>query len=119
MDKQLSKAKSLLMSTNGAYTTNEYKYNIELAPDKETVIDVNSSFEEISKLYYDAQGNDMTVQKYRGFYDIGDERENIVKTAMGAIGKISYQWGSKSTSEEMPSQLDCSGFVQWVYRAVQ
>lgn len=119
MDKQLSKAKSLLMSTNGAYTTNEYKYNIELAPDEETVNDVNSSFEEISKLCYDAQKNDMTVKKYRGFYDIGDERENIVKTAMGAIGKISYQWGAKSTSEEMPSQLDCSGFVQWVYRAVQ
>lgn len=119
MDKQLGSAKSLLMSTNGAYTTNEYKYNIELVPDEETVNDVNSSFEEISKLYYDAQGNDMTVQKYRGFYDIGDERENIVKTAMGAIGKISYQWGAKSTSEEMPSQLDCSGFVQWVYRAVQ
>lgn len=119
MDKQLGSAKSLLMSTNGAYTTNEYKYNIELVPDKETVNDVNSSFEEISKLYYDAQKNDMTVRKYRGFYDIGDEREDIVKTAMGAIGKISYQWGAKSTSEEMPSQLDCSGFVQWVYRAVQ
>lgn len=119
MDKQLGSAKSLLMSTNGAYTTNEYKYNIELVPDEETVNDVNLSFEEISKLYYDAQKNDMTVRKYRGFYDIGDEREDIVKTAMGAIGKISYQWGAKSTSEEMPSQLDCSGFVQWVYRAVQ
>lgn len=119
MDKQLGSAKSLLMSTNGAYTTNEYKYNIELVPDEETVNDVNSSFEEISKLYYDAQKNDMTVRKYRGFYDIGDEREDIVKTAMGVIGKISYQWGAKSTSEEMPSQLDCSGFVQWVYRAVQ
>lgn len=119
MDKQLGSAKSLLMSTNGAYTTNEYKYNIELVPDEETVNDVNSSFEEISKLYYDAQKNNMTVRKYRGFYDIGDEREDIVKTAMGAIGKISYQWGAKSTSEEMPSQLDCSGFVQWVYRAVQ
>lgn len=119
MDKQLGSAKSLLMSTNGTYTTNEYKYNIELVPDEETVNDVNSSFEEISKLYYDAQKNDMTVRKYRGFYDIGDEREDIVKTAMGAIGKISYQWGAKSTSEEMPSQLDCSGFVQWVYRAVQ
>lgn len=119
MDKQLGSAKSLLMSTNGAYTTNEYKYNIELVPDEETVNDVNSSFEEISKLYYDAQKNDMTVRKYRGFYDIGDEREDIVKTAMRAIGKISYQWGAKSTSEEMPSQLDCSGFVQWVYRAVQ
>ena len=119
MDKQLGSAKSLLMSTNGAYTTNEYKYNIELVPDEETVNDVNSSFEEISKLYYDAQKNDKTVRKYRGFYDIGDEREDIVKTAMGAIGKISYQWGAKSTSEEMPSQLDCSGFVQWVYRAVQ
>lgn len=119
MDKQLGSAKSLLMSTNGAYTTNEYKYNIELVPDEETVNVVNSSFEEISKLYYDAQKNDMTVRKYRGFYDIGDEREDIVKTAMGAIGKISYQWGAKSTSEEMPSQLDCSGFVQWVYRAVQ
>ena len=119
MDKQLGSAKSLLMSTNGAYTTNEYKYNIELVPDEETVNDVNSSFEEISKLYYDAQKNDMTVRKYRGVYDIGDEREDIVKTAMGAIGKISYQWGAKSTSEEMPSQLDCSGFVQWVYRAVQ
>ena len=119
MDKQLGSAKSLLMSTNGAYTTNEYKYNIELVPDEETVNDVNSSFEEISKLYYDAQKNDMTVRKYRGFYDIGDEREDIVKPAMGAIGKISYQWGAKSTSEEMPSQLDCSGFVQWVYRAVQ
>ena len=119
MDKQLGSAKSLLMSTNGAYTTNKYKYNIELVPDEETVNDVNSSFEEISKLYYDAQKNDMTVRKYRGFYDIGDEREDIVKTAMGAIGKISYQWGAKSTSEEMPSQLDCSGFVQWVYRAVQ
>ena len=119
MDKQLGSAKSLLMSTNGAYTTNEYKYNIELVPDEETVNDVNSSLEEISKLYYDAQKNDMTVRKYRGFYDIGDEREDIVKTAMGAIGKISYQWGAKSTSEEMPSQLDCSGFVQWVYRAVQ
>lgn len=119
MDKQLGSAKSLLMSTNGAYTTNEYKYNIELVPDEETVNDVNSSFEEISNLYYDAQKNDMTVRKYRGFYDIGDEREDIVKTAMGAIGKISYQWGAKSTSEEMPSQLDCSGFVQWVYRAVQ
>lgn len=119
MDKQLGSAKSLLMSTNGAYTTNEYKYNIELVPDEETVNDVNSSFEEISKLYYDAQKNDMTVRKYRGFYDIGDECEDIVKTAMGAIGKISYQWGAKSTSEEMPSQLDCSGFVQWVYRAVQ
>lgn len=119
MDKQLGSAKSLLMSTNGAYTTNEYKYNIELVPDEETVNDVNSSFEGISKLYYDAQKNDMTVRKYRGFYDIGDEREDIVKTAMGAIGKISYQWGAKSTSEEMPSQLDCSGFVQWVYRAVQ
>lgn len=119
MDKQLGSAKSLLMSTNGAYTTNEYKYNIELVPDEDTVNDVNSSFEEISKLYYDAQKNDMTVRKYRGFYDIGDEREDIVKTAMGAIGKISYQWGAKSTSEEMPSQLDCSGFVQWVYRAVQ
>lgn len=79
MDKQLGSAKSLLMSTNGAYTTNEYKYNIELVPDEETVNDVNSSFEEISKLYYDAQKNDMTVRKYRGFYDIGDEREDIVK----------------------------------------
>ena len=42
MDKQLGSAKSLLMSTNGAYTTNEYKYNIELVPDEETVNDVNS-----------------------------------------------------------------------------
>lgn len=38
MDKQLGSAKSLLMSTNGAYTTNEYKYNIELVPDEETVM---------------------------------------------------------------------------------
>ena len=119
MDEQLSEAKSILMSTNGAYITNQYKYNVELAPNEQTIQDVTAAFEDVSKLYYDSLENDMTVKKYRGFYDIGDERENIVKTAMSAIGKITYQWGAKAESEEMPSQLDCSGFVQWVYRAVQ
>ena len=119
MDEQLSEARSILMSTNGAYITNQYKYNVELAPDEQTIQDVTAAFEDVSKLYYDSLENDMTVKKYRGFYDIGDERENIVKTAMSAIGKITYQWGAKAESEEMPPQLDCSGFVQWVYRTVQ
>lgn len=116
-DQLLCEAKSLLMSTNGAYETNEYKFNIELTPDYGTISETNETFDRISKICKEIQENDMTVSKFRGFYDIGKERENLVKTALSAEGKITYQWGAKAEDKTMPSQLDCSGFVQWVYMA--
>lgn len=56
------------------------------------------------------------------------ERELILRVAEGLIGKIYYAWGGKSNdagydedwtelnNEGYYNGLDCSGFVQWVYR---
>ncbi len=118
-DRQIREAKSLLMSTNGAYNTNEYKYDVEIAPDQATIKNTREIFDEISSLAEQVEKNDMTVKKFRGYYDIGEERETIVTTALNSVGKIRYQWGAKATSKDMPTQLDCSGFVQWVYYVTQ
>ena len=63
--------------------------------------------------------------------DISAARRDIVEFALGAVGRVGYQWGGKasgvgwgasfgsSTPDEKgrTNGLDCSGFVQWVYRS--
>ncbi len=59
-------------------------------------------------------------------------QKEVVKLALDAIGKIGYQWGGKASgpgwgakfgsstpdSKKRANGLDCSGFVQWVYKTV-
>lgn len=64
-------------------------------------------------------------------------REKIIETALSLVGRVDYFWGGKSsagwnnnwgsptlvtapgspnTGKSMPYGLDCSGFVDWVYK---
>ncbi len=55
-------------------------------------------------------------------------RKVLIETAMELIGRVPYQWGGKSekkgydtswytyTEDGKQKGLDCSGYVQWVYR---
>ena len=63
--------------------------------------------------------------------DLSGNRKEIIAFALSAVGRVPYQWGGKasgtgwsasfgsSTPEEKgrSNGLDCSGFVQWVYRS--
>ena len=63
--------------------------------------------------------------------DLSKDRKEIVAFALSAVGKVGYQWGGKATGtgwnasfgSSTPDEkgrangLDCSGFVQWVYRS--
>ena len=47
--------------------------------------------------------------------DISKAREKLIEFGLGYIGKIGYKYGAKAGSGT-PKELDCSGFVQWVFR---
>ncbi|MCR4788439.1 MAG: C40 family peptidase, partial [Lachnospiraceae bacterium] len=63
--------------------------------------------------------------------DITEARKEIVEFALNAVGKVGYQYGGKASGTGMGARfgsstpdekgrrngLDCSGFVQWVYRS--
>lgn len=67
------------------------------------------------------------LDRYDG--DISAAREEIIKFALSAVGKIGYQWGGKADGigwsatfgsdtpdgKDRTNGLDCSGFVQWVF----
>ena len=114
-DDNIERAKGLLLENTGAMSTGEYKYGIEVTPDALQQQEVNDRFSQIAVLSEDTKDQDMTVDKYRGFYDLSKTRKTIVKKALSEKGKISYLWGSKSLSMDEPKALDCSGFVRWVY----
>lgn len=60
--------------------------------------------------------------------DISEERRCIVLNALSLLGKVPYEWGGKASvegydpswwtfdSSGQQKGLDCSGYVQWVYR---
>ena len=62
---------------------------------------------------------------------ISQARMEIIEFALNAVGKVGYQWGGKAVGSGMGAKfgsstpdekgrkngLDCSGFVQWVYRS--
>lgn len=65
---------------------------------------------------------DFHVDYFYGFYDVPQERKNLVTTALSLEGKISYEWAGKPTNSgwnerwnEKGNGLDCSGFVEWAY----
>lgn len=48
---------------------------------------------------------------------VSTSRRTIVETAGQLLGYTTYKWGAKANyTGGMPKQLDCSGFVDWVYR---
>lgn len=48
---------------------------------------------------------------------VSTSRRTIVETAGQLLGYTTYEWGAKSKhTGGMPKKLDCSGFVDWVYR---
>ena len=47
--------------------------------------------------------------------DISKAREALIAFGLKYVGKISYKYGAKAGSST-PGELDCSGFVQWVFR---
>ncbi len=63
--------------------------------------------------------------------DISEARRELIEFALNAVGKIGYQYGGKASGSGMGARfgsstpdekgrtngLDCSGFVQWVYRS--
>lgn len=63
--------------------------------------------------------------------DVSKKRKDIVAFALEAVGKVGYQWGGKASGigwsarfgssapddKGRANGLDCSGFVQWVYRS--
>lgn len=118
VDDNIDRAKSLLMETSGAVSTGEYKYGIEIAPDEYDQQKTDEKFTRIQDLSDSTKSEDLTVDKFRGFYDLSDTRKEIVKKALSEKGKISYLWGGKSLSMKTPKALDCSGFVRWVYHYV-
>lgn len=80
------------------------------------------------KVYTEAE-----IQKYldditRADPEISKNRLQVVKTALAMCGRIMYQWGGKYAdaqkwgwnpkwSKTKTVGLDCSGYVQWVYRS--
>lgn len=59
---------------------------------------------------------------FHGYYNLDEDRKNVVNTALSLKGKISYEWGSKPESKGWNARwntpgtgLDCSGFVAWTY----
>ena len=63
--------------------------------------------------------------------DLPQDRKEIAAFALAAVGRVNYQWGGKASGSgwsatfgsATPDEkgrvngLDCSGFVQWVYRS--
>lgn len=61
---------------------------------------------------------------------VSTNRQKVIQVAVSLIGKVPYEWGGKSKQKGMDSTwgqiideqtgqqrgLDCSGFVQWVFR---
>lgn len=115
VEDNIETAKGLLMENTGASSTGEYKYGIEIAPDAWQQQEANDRFSQITSLADETADDDMTVDEYRGFYDLSKTRKKIVKKALSEKGRISYQWGGKSLSKDEPAALDCSGFVRWIY----
>lgn len=80
-------------------------------------------------LYHDIQLSNEENEALQSALLVGDEnRRAIIATAASLLGKVPYQWGGKSkisgydtdwwTFNESGEQigLDCSGYVEWVYR---
>lgn len=117
-EEKTDQAKELLASSAGASSTGEYKYGVELAPDTDQQRESDNTFAKIDVLGSEVGDSDFDVDYFRGYYDLGKTREDIVKKALSKKGRISYLWGGKSLSKKTPKSLDCSGFVQWVYHYV-
>ena len=63
--------------------------------------------------------------------DLDENRRKIIEFALKSVGYVPYQWGGKATGSGWSARfgssvaddkgrsngLDCSGFVQWVYRS--
>ena len=65
---------------------------------------------------------DFYVDYFYGFYDIPQERKNLITTALSLEGKITYEWAGKPINNgwnerwnKKGNGLDCSGFVDWSY----
>ena len=63
--------------------------------------------------------------------DLDENRRKIIEFALKSVGYVPYQWGGKASGSGWSARfgssvaddkgrsngLDCSGFVQWVYRS--
>ena len=53
------------------------------------------------------------IEEYGG--DVTKARAALIQFGLQYVGRIGYQYGAKAGSG-MPTVLDCSGFVQWVFK---
>ena len=81
--------------------------------------------------------NDEAMEAFIASFDIPAERQTVINTAMPLVSKVEYFWGGKSkagwnsswgelrlvtapgsrtSGTYQPYGLDCSGFVDWVYK---
>ena len=106
----------------------EYKSRLEML--KASGVSARGLRESIMlKLYAEIVLSDDEQQALALALSTADEnRLAIIKTASTLIGKVPYQWGGKSYKQGYDDEwwtfddngeqkgLDCSGYVQWVYR---
>lgn len=75
----------------------------------------------------DLLSDDQAEQLQNAFECVTGNRLCVIKVASFLIGRVPYQWGGKSTKSGYDTSwytfengaqkgLDCSGFVQWVFR---
>jgi len=73
--------------------------------------------------------NSENYSEYLSAMSVATEKQkNLLNTAVSLLGKVPYEWGGKSTkagydntwwtfgSDGKQKGLDCSGFIEWVFR---
>ena len=66
---------------------------------------------------------EMEKRTFEEIEDKSGKREQTEKLAKSFVGKIRYLWGGKPSDSDIagktvPSALDCSGFIQYIYSSV-
>lgn len=90
----------------------------------------NGLNQSINLVFPEEYTDTIDLEEYESYLQgVPQIRKVIVRTALSLLGKIPYEWGGKSRQDGydtfwwtfnpdngLQRGLDCSGFVQWVYR---
>ncbi len=67
------------------------------------------------------KSKELSSAEIKEAYAIIEQTENqdlksLMDTATSLVGFTEYKWGGKSSAGGTPERLDCSGYVDWVYK---
>ena len=130
VDLKIKDNETLFVDAEITFSDVEDEYNERL--DKIIASGIDESYLEQSIFIQTQTGNNLLTddaieQLQEAAENTTGNRLNILNVASTLIGRVPYQWGGKSTKSGYDTSwytfengeqkgLDCSGYVQWVYR---